>query len=730
MAATNTQFEKVLARTRECESAGSSPSSHEKKERRETYRANAFDVWAGGLAAVIGAQFYGWNEALSIGFGSFLVGQLLMGFAYVCLVSSLGELVSSTAFTGGAYGMARVVLGFYPGFIMAIFEFAEYSFYTAMSVVYISRFLVAEFGWSENYLPLICFVFYVIAGGIVIMGDRTFWTTSTVLGIMSVVIPIVYFCGAVGHTDFIENASLHRSSPNSNVDNWFAGGLEGFMTVMPFTVFPFVGIESMALVTDLVENPRVNVRIGMVYATWTLFAVFLLLLFVACAGAPGLRDGAFAEMEQFMETGFSSFGVSARATRWLVLAPQIAMAFGYILPYSQILHVVAQSNVLPRWLMLRGQEDHSWAVVVGCTLSFLACMVSLYFPSLDLVLISIILAFSVYLCDLYAYYKLMTDFAEIQREYSSPFGKYGAIFAGAIFLLGLIASVFFQASNGYITLAYIVSIFVLVSIYYFMVAQHEQVISEMEQKSLMVFHVIVFNKGKRQRMKQGRAHKQQNKKKSWWRRLLCCCGVMSKVADDSSERSHGGSANNNKRGRKKAQNARVRPDPAAASEGSANTIAGGLGPSSALEAGNFASTVGISKMSDADSSYNDCSGDEYAGHDEEGDETCSENCSEISSGGLGEENRAFVTQVLLGSMSTRERSAKVGGVAPLQSNEGLYFSIIASMSQRSADRRSAQSGKTTTAPAFSQESVVVVGASAATEQQLQDLQAIRSAECV
>jgi hypothetical protein len=80
-----------------------------------------------GIATVIGGMFYGWNAALTSGFGSYLIAQVLIGIADIILILALCEMVSSAAFSGGSFGMGRVVLGFYAGFIVA--EALEYTFF-------------------------------------------------------------------------------------------------------------------------------------------------------------------------------------------------------------------------------------------------------------------------------------------------------------------------------------------------------------------------------------------------------------------------------------------------------------------------------------------------------------------------------------------------------------------------------------------------------------------------
>ncbi|EQC27469.1 hypothetical protein SDRG_14792 [Saprolegnia diclina VS20] len=85
------------------------------------YEVTALDVWA--LTITISAQSLPiWQLGYSAGFASYSVGMGLVGLAYICLISCLGELMSAFPFAGGAYGLARCTLGFSVGFLVAICE--------------------------------------------------------------------------------------------------------------------------------------------------------------------------------------------------------------------------------------------------------------------------------------------------------------------------------------------------------------------------------------------------------------------------------------------------------------------------------------------------------------------------------------------------------------------------------------------------------------------------------
>lgn len=61
----------------------------------------AFDVWALGITAVIGGQYFAWNAGFAAGFGSCCITFALIGSAYLCLVLSLAEMTSGLPFEGG-----------------------------------------------------------------------------------------------------------------------------------------------------------------------------------------------------------------------------------------------------------------------------------------------------------------------------------------------------------------------------------------------------------------------------------------------------------------------------------------------------------------------------------------------------------------------------------------------------------------------------------------------------
>ena len=502
------------------------------------YWPGTFTIWAYGLATILTSCYYDWNYSLTAGFGSYLIAQILMGIAYVIMISSLAEIVSSTTFAGGTYGMARVVLGFYPGFLMACLEVCEYLSYTSMAGVAVSSFICDEFAISYDYIPLLLVGYYVGVMVFAYSGGRIFWTMLTSLGIFCLIIGLIYVFGASRHTD-ITRASLGRNTASTSaLTNWFAGGLAGFMSTLPTTSWAFGGIECTALLTDMIDKPTENYPKGAISSVLTLFVMMILMLFIGSASMPGFTNG-FLETSFLMDYGFASFGVPPRPAQWFVIIGQYAMAFGFLLPAGKLLQAMADSNLLPQWFMLSHHHGSSHSVgdssatsatattgtppttnvaastptlrpslFLACFISYCFAIINYYQPEFNVTNIGVVCGFITYLSTLYAFTKLRADFSNIHREFRSPFGIIGAMYAFIIFILGIISIIGFYEDD--YTAICVVMICVILTGYYFLFAVKTQILSDSEQKSLLVLYVMVMNRRMRQSLHDRLHHKKQH----------------------------------------------------------------------------------------------------------------------------------------------------------------------------------------------------------------------------
>ena len=222
-----------------------------------------FDIWALGITVVIGGQYFSWNAGLTAGFGSYLISTVLVGTSYVCLCMCNAEITSALPFAGGAYGIARVSFGLYPGFMIGCLEAMEYIFYVASSCIVLASLICQTTNTSFNYIPVYCLVFYIVAVAIQVQGGRLFWRSNAVLCIASIVILLMYNFGSLWWVN-LTNLSA-PSTTGGQEYTYFIGGFSKFLTVTPLAAWWFVGIESLNLSCSFVSNVRTHMHVLSLY---------------------------------------------------------------------------------------------------------------------------------------------------------------------------------------------------------------------------------------------------------------------------------------------------------------------------------------------------------------------------------------------------------------------------------------------------------------------------------
>jgi ethanolamine permease len=204
-----------------------------------------FDIWCLGITVVIGGQYFSWNAGLAAGFGSFLISTILIGTSYISLCCCNAEVTSALPFAGGAYGIARVSLGLYPGFIIGCLEAIEYIIYVAETSHILGEMICHLSHVSNDFIPVYSLVFYITAVWIQIQGGKVFWRSNALMAIASIIILLIFCFGSLPWVD-ITNASATTTTGHSEVA-YFIGGFRKFLTVMPLAAWWYVGIESLNL---------------------------------------------------------------------------------------------------------------------------------------------------------------------------------------------------------------------------------------------------------------------------------------------------------------------------------------------------------------------------------------------------------------------------------------------------------------------------------------------------
>jgi ethanolamine permease len=244
-----------------------------------------FSIWALGITIVIGGQMFSWNQMLVSGFGSTIISVIMVGTAYICLCLCNSEMTSALPFAGGAYGLARVTLGLQAGFLIGCCESMQYILYVAASFRFLAEVTASICNTSKFTVPIYSGVYYIIACTILIIGGNFFWQISTVFGMVSLLIIVMYCLGSLPFVDISRYApdpgttGIYSAEYNKQ---WFIGGMSSFMYTLPLASWFFIGVESLSLCGSVVREPKLSIPIGSLSCVSILFisSIFVVCVFI------------------------------------------------------------------------------------------------------------------------------------------------------------------------------------------------------------------------------------------------------------------------------------------------------------------------------------------------------------------------------------------------------------------------------------------------------------------
>ena len=443
---------------------------------------NGYDMMALGLTGAIGGHYFAWNTGLSAGFGSFIIALCFISSGFYCLVLCISELSSALPFAGDAYGIARVTLGVFPGYVVAVCDTYKSIIYAASAAYSIGEIITVATGldrnydylwWTLNYAVLLCFH---------CCGGSTFWRINMGLAILSTIILFIYIFGSIQFADFDHYASFEDKD---GINKWFRGGLYQFMHVLPLSTRFFVGIQSINLATGQLKHPKRDVPHGTLGAmTFCLFTSFAV-LFLGVSLPPGLD--AFIHRPRPLTAGFQAMFALPRDQATLLNLPATFMAgSAFMYFYSQQISAMGKSALLNPWFgnTVSVRNTPIVALVTGTAVSFAMCIAMQYSKeSRDAIYdLSVLAAMITYLSIFVSFVMFRWYFPTIQREFISPLGVPGAVYGFLVFFLTLISICGFQQDQ--IALIVFVVTLAVASIYYYFVVSKRQMFSD-EEKTVM-----------------------------------------------------------------------------------------------------------------------------------------------------------------------------------------------------------------------------------------------------
>lgn len=504
---------------------------------------DVFYVWSVGITVILGGQFIGWNEGLSAGFECYMTIHSAMAIAFLFFMLCQAEISSAIAFSGGNYGLSRVVLGFYLGFLVGFYELFQYVVYSSAAILYCSEILCLICGLSrEIYLLLFCAIFYVVGVGMVWIGKNGFFYANACLALFGVMVVIIFFLGSSSYFNFQKNVVDDYHNEHQADGRWF---MTEIMEYSPLSTWAFGGIGSLSLTAGAVSRPKRTLPIGMILAVLTLFITSYFIIFASSSQSPGIT--ALKDSEFPMNYGFRKiFGWPDDVSVAIVIIVQFAMGFGFFLPMGQLVQALDDSNFFPGWVMGKNpQEIHNHqksehdesgqqvkanrrrestddhhrstvrGVIVASIVGFALCILGYIDEEIEKNLnnIAIFAEMLSNIAVLVCYYHLQRSFECVDREFRNPLGIWSCVFSGAIFMLCVTAFIGGFAEDGFMTILAIALFTIILTILYFAFIREKQTFSKAEQNCIFKLHVIKANLQKHQKTKRQKRISKYSKKK-------------------------------------------------------------------------------------------------------------------------------------------------------------------------------------------------------------------------
>jgi ethanolamine permease len=485
--------------------------------------ARMWSLWALGVGAVISGEFYGWNFGLGTGgFWGLAIAGVFMAIMYYCLVYSIAEMSPALPHTGGAYSFARSAMGPWGGFLTGLAENMEYVITPAVVVgamgLLMQQIVVGLFSAGGHFdatgnvvsatwwnsLPFWWLVFYAIFVGINIVGVEATFRFTVAITLLSIAVLVFFFLAAIfsGKLDFNlwTNISSHTKPDGTLIPvpggggPAFPFGLSGIFKSLPFAIWFFLAIEEVPLAAEESMDPRRDVPRGATLAMHTLLIAAVLTLVFNTAlphGAVQYAGSGFPLLDGFKAI-FGAGGKTAYVLGLLFQIGLIASFFTIIFAYGRNTFSLSRAGYFPSWLSKthgRRKTPHV-ALIAGAVVGYAVALLVyiLQQQKLGSQIVAALLNMAVfaavisYILQMTSFTMLRRKLPNITRPYRSPVGVPGAVIAGVLAAISLVA---IFLNSAYRPGVYGVAIYYVLGVLYFAIAGRKKLVLSPEEEFAM-----------------------------------------------------------------------------------------------------------------------------------------------------------------------------------------------------------------------------------------------------
>jgi len=460
-------------------------------EKRSLRRfAGVWSLWALGVGAVISGDFFGWNFGLlSGGFGGLLVATVIVAIMYIGLCFSIAELSPALPHAGGAYSFGRTAFGPWGGFLTGLAESIEYVLTPAVIVVgiggYVGTIAETSFGLVLP-APLWWALFYAVFVGINIVGVELTFRVTVAITLLALAVLVVFWIGAfpLFRWEYALNIA-----PDPGASRWFPKGLSGISASLPFAIWFYLAIEQLPLAAEESHDPKRDMPRGLLWGIATLIVASIFTLFLNAGIAPGAA--AVGESEEPLFLAFRTIfgeGTGSTVLALAAVAGLVASFHAIIYAYGRNIYSLARAGYFPTWMSKTHPTRNTphVALIVGAVSGYAVALIIQYGGALfgDVPVGGVLLNMAVfgaviaYIMQMAAYLRIKS-MTGLERPYTSPLGRTGAIVAGVI----ATGTLFFLFINpDYRPGVYGVALWFALSLLYFgFYARHRMILSPEEE---------------------------------------------------------------------------------------------------------------------------------------------------------------------------------------------------------------------------------------------------------
>lgn len=414
------------------------------EERQLQRHAGLFALWMMGVGAVVAGEYSGWNIGLAQGgFGGMLAGTLIIGFMYVCLCCSIGEMSAALPHTGGAYSFSRTAMGPWGGFTTGLAENIEFVLAPAGNMFFMSLYLAAIFGTPPSVLPLWWIAGYAVMLGLSLRGLELSMRVVIYITVAAILVLLFFFVVAIPHVDFAKyalNIGFDASGAVTRLPEgngpWLPFGLTGIMLSLPFAVYMFLAVEQLPLTAEESKNPTRDMPRALVLSIVTLIVLALGVLFFSAAIPQGAH--AMGSSGEPLLDGFRTiFGDGwAKLLASVAVLGLAASFFAGSFASGRNIYSLSRAGYLPTALSVtsRRTKTPNLALAAGSGLALLMLLLVWYMggsgdiPFMGGFLVGMIVFAGMvsYILQSMAFVRLRRLYPKIERPFLSPLGPFGA----------------------------------------------------------------------------------------------------------------------------------------------------------------------------------------------------------------------------------------------------------------------------------------------------------------